>query len=1076
MKRRLILLAGSFLFLLLAFGIYKLATHLSIPKGPTRTTTGAGVERPRMGGGGLKVFFEDRNDEGELQGLYTAKDWQRFRDGSVKLTGPRVTLYRGNQNVYITADHGEVYTEEVGKQFRPVRGKLIGNVQITMDRAPGPDKPDLKERPEDLVRIFLEDVSFDQGLLELRTANEVQVLSSEADIDGKGVQITWNEKPQELLKLVLLQGRRMLVKNVPADMQVIGGPGSIATTESAVPGPTPEVAKEPLPVPVATTRSTKPGPTRSPGPAAKPKNIYEAHFEGKDELINIVSGDRRMNNARDLVLNFDWSGKDQQAADNPAPTPKPRGPRPGPTKKPGAAPTPGATSTSAATTRPAGQPMEITWKGPLTLVPIGYTATPSKKRFRVQAQGDDLVLSDRLSTAHCRTFDFHSPEQKGELTGTVDKPVHLTMASGEEVDCPLVRFNVPAKGSAELAMAEMIGAGTMIRPSQADMGSFRSDVPATTPATTSAPAGKDKIIWQESVLVHFSQQEVIDSSGKKTTKQVLHDALFKKGVELTEGRTGNFIQCDQLDTTMARASDGRTFPSKAIATGHVFARQDASDIQQCDLLTVTFTERSEPDADGKMRQRIRPSTLEAFGKPVTVIDRANPQQVITASAEKITAEVAIQRAVLIGSKTSLARVSQGENSLEGPEIHLDNAVEGAGPNAPHREMVMVIGGGKLRFRSVRDMEGRELAQPKTISIDFANRMDYAGIRNRAFFDGNVKLASPVESPTETLACKTLELLLEKDASAATQVATAPGGPSDHRRMRLGMENFSKRKIAKMTADGDAKTGQTVQMDSLRTDDKGRLERRVRVKGPQLVYDAATKKIDIFGAGQLLNEDYRPPDVVAAGADAPASADPVGHLERPAQTLFVWTNSMQWLQPDAKVRPDQPGGQVTMMGSVQVRHRSGNKLVLPKQLNLPKMPDLTKGRTMDLDCQELTARFAAAPKRAATTQPGSAPADSLAETGPTMGPLENFKAVKDVNLVDGPMQVLAQQVNFDRVQGVANMWGYLIGQPKAKAHFAYEDPQTGKSQQLDNPEINVTIRDGRVVKVVTDVGTTGGGAR
>jgi len=97
-------------------------------------------------------------------------------------------------------------------------------------------------------------------------------------------------------------------------------------------------------------------------------------------------------------------------------------------------------------------------------------------------------------------------------------------------------------------------------------------------------------------------------------------------------------------------------------------------------------------------------------------------------------------------------------------------------------------------------------------------------------------------------------------------------------------------------------------------------------------------------------------------------------------------------------------------------------------------------------------------------------------GPTMGPLDLFSASGDVNLKDGPRQVLAQRLIYNRESDLAVIWGYLENQaqmrPLPKASIVYEQPETGRAQTWTSPKLIWYRQDNRIL--AEDV--SGGGGR
>jgi len=108
--------------------------------------------------------------------------------------------------------------------------------------------------------------------------------------------------------------------------------------------------------------------------------------------------------------------------------------------------------------------------------------------------------------------------------------------------------------------------------------------PARAAKRTTQPASSNHIVWQDSVVVHFADQKVVRANGAVDTKQRMKDATFYKGVKLTEVASagspqeggGNWMQCNELQTTMAMDADGRQIPDVVTAIGNVIASQDAT--------------------------------------------------------------------------------------------------------------------------------------------------------------------------------------------------------------------------------------------------------------------------------------------------------------------------------------------------------------------------------------------------------------------------------------------------------------------------------------------------------------------
>ena len=160
--------------------------------------------------------------------------------------------------------------------------------------------------------------------------------------------------------------------------------------------------------------------------------------------------------------------------------------------------------------------------------------------------------------------------------------------------------------------------------------------------------------------------------------------------------------------------------------------------------------------------------------------------------------------------------------------------------------------------------------------------------------------------------------------------------------------------------------------------------------------------------------------------------------------------------------------VVLEGQVKMVHRSGEQVVLADKLNVPRdqWGKLAPGRKTVMTCASMMAKFAEPDKTASTR-----PARDVMEEGPDIGPIELFSATGDVNLRDGPRQVLAQRLVYNGPRDLAVIWGFLEGKPPANALVVYEDPATGRSQSWSSPKVVWFRQDNRII--TENVTGTGG---
>ncbi len=1040
MKRRLILLFGTFFALLVAFLGYWLATRYTsnvrsagLPGeryGQNPYVAGRGLvgkEAGMMPAEGEGPFIEPRDDEGRLEGRYKALRWDKVADYTYKLTKPEVHLYpKGGQKVYVRADTGRITMEPTGR-LRPRRMSLAGSVKIYVDRATGPGEGPINrrlddivekirnERPQDLVKIFMDEVEFDNEMLSIQTSSEVELYSAEADLFGRGLLITWKEAPRELEVLRIEHGRRIVVKDVPEQLSVVSLPG--AKTETA---PADAEAPEVLPameedkaeagaehLPTATTLPTQPSDKDKKAPA---KNIYVARLF-KDVCVD--SGDRKVRGADRLDLTFEWDRSFQRRKKGTAAR----------TTRPASVPDAAATKPAAA---PATKTMVITWDGPLVLRPIGYTGEPSRKRYTVEAGGEKVILADSETKAFCKSFVFESdkssgdagPTQQGRLIGDKDEPAALMLTDGSKVVCERMRFD------RQSGKAFLDGLGCMTG-SPGRLGVKAESVRSATTRPTDEKV--DRITWQDSVVTTFAEESVRRSDGKVRTRQYIDRAVFRGEVELTQGKTGDFVKCDALDVKMARGGTGKVYPGRAVATGNVTARQEGSDIT-AESVTVEFKETLGPPRPGSTKPRISidPSRLEAQGS-VKITDKRDGQ-VLTAEADRLKSDLVNRNAVLYGlpagpgRKALPARIAQGPNSLSGDEIRLYEVTDIT--TGDKDVEVHVDSPGRMNFLTQRDLDSQKLAKPRNISIAWSKSMNYQGHRNVAEFFGNVDL----DSGADHMACQVMRVWFDKTDPRARSVAGARAKNRATRGLALSMEQYSKRSIKIIRADRDVVLWRRLE------DDKKLLLRRYQLSGDHLIYDVQYKRMNVYGPGTMVAEDYEPPR--EKPKTEPAALPVTAAVDRPSQTVMKWDKGMDYHQ---ELR------QVIIDGDVIMRHRSGNKVVLTKNIKVPDWGGIKRGRQTDLRCEKLMVEFSEAPKRKKTGAGGIAP-------GPRLGPLHGFSATRGVNIKDGPRQVLAQRVIYNKELDTVVICGFLKGQRVADAQLIYEDPVTGRSQSWSAPKI------------------------
>jgi lipopolysaccharide export system protein LptA len=996
MKRRVVLMLVTFLVLAMAVGAYQLLALGLETEVQEVVTPPAGddldVASSDSGlGPGSQTKIEARKD-GRLQRVFEAESWKKNQDdGGYDLVKPRFRIFQpSGQEIVVTAERGKIFAEEIARGVHARRGSLYGNVRISMDRSRTPTTMPIEQRQaENVVRIEAEEFHFNNDLLEIKTSTEVSVYSAEADIHGRGLLLRWNESPRELRLLRLDEGRRMVIRDIGGRGGLIPMPGRVADEAGAGDGAAAST----------TSRPDASQPTTALAGDEARSGFYKATFNGD---VNVASGDARLRNARTLSMVFAWDRDDDERLSD-------EGQGPGNEDAPPVVdsplqPTAGEATSESATT-------VITWSGPVELVPAEAEALAGRDDYRLEARGEQIVLEDASDKAICRELVYLHPQQKGYLAGSADEPARMVLASGERISAETIRFD-SGKG-----LAFLEGPGEMTRPrDEGASPALAAGGSAGESQPQSQPAGDDRITWRQSVLASF---ETVESGGETTN--FIKRALFNGEVELTSG--DDSIACEKLDVDFARErdSDGKaqSVLKRAVASGSVSGRQQGSEIA-ADEVTVEFARVKGDDGEAS----VEPVTMIASGN-VKIVDRQSGQPV-QASAQRIVSNVRAGTAELTGEP---ATIGQGVDELSGARILL------------HRDdgSARVVGRGQLTYLNDRDLNGGELAKAQTMTVSWRDGMDYNGQRGLAQFNGKVN----VVSGSDNVHADKLSLVFhrsEKAGESRQESADQDDADGQSPQRLVRMADYGGQELVMILAEKD------VVVASERHDEQKRLIRRIKLSGPQLVYDQRSAQMNVFGNGEMLVEDYLPPER-GQGEDQESAK-----IERPHQTYFEWDKQMQLSQNERRVFLD---------GDVSMVHHSGQFVVGADELNVPDWGKLSGGRMTTLGCDKLMAEFDEPDEPARA----DAAAGDPWETGPRLGPLKLVSATgaRDslVTLKDGDWTVVGRRLVFDRVKDIAVIWGFLEGNAPADARISQRLSAT-RQRTTRSPKIVWHRRTDRVV--------------
>lgn len=1080
MKRRILLVVGTFAVLVLAYLAYDLAGRGGLPgrqhiEGPKEQLTGRPTTVPGVGevrpGPGPVILDHDENYN--LRARYAASAWEKVGQ-MLHVTAPSVEWYLpGGETVYIDARRGVVKSAYVGNRYKVLNGELEGDVWVIVDRSRDPrrkrDLP-LADRSPDRVRIHLEQVRFDRDQMTIQSDQRVKLFSHEVDLLGEGLFVAWSEAPRrrpgrarrgELREFRIDRGEWMCIRQgqdrVFRQMWLPGGvraqrpappPGGPSAAAVGAPGaPLPAIRSAPAlwlaPMMLATTNPARAAATAP--AAANVPDTYDAQFNGD---VSVTYGEQYLRGADTLRLVFEFQRSQldelQQAPSTQPSAAAAEGP-------------PGRGEPAQKPPPPPEEPLIVTWSGPLVVVPLSGPEPYVEKRLDVSATGARLELAKGDSKAICRSFEFYSrpqarpdlpPRRWGKLLSAAEKPVRLEMEDGSWFAAPEIRFDQAS------TTVDFTGPGQMHLPASAGGGLGEA-----------AEGGELTIEWAKSVAISFGELEVVTPEGKGSTDYLRRAdfagdvrvrqgaralradelaAVFHEpreptdpinrvstlsaagGVHMQDERTGDYIRSDWLEVMMSQPGEGKQArPRWATAKGNVSARQKQTDLAAREL-TVTFGPVS-----GSTSEAVEPKRLDASGA-VKIVDRSGAEPV-TAEAESLTTDPVAKTATLFGKPDAPATVTHKDYYIEGAKVFLKQSQQAS----DDLQTATVTGAGKLRFYAEEDLSGNKADQPVGVQISWKKELKYE--QASALIDGTVLLKTGVDVATgaeaeaggDELACERLTVQFATPAETEGP-ASAEGAVG---RARTPGEEFRARKIALVRA---AKGTQKVRFQSQRKQEGKFLLSRITLWSDELVYDPDARRLVSPGPGQLQLEDYRQPKDKAAekAADILGGGEP----ERPSQTGFGWSKSMDLQENEA-----QKEYAATMSGKVVMVHRTGTQVLLKDRLDVQPWPSLPAGRITVLNCENLKAHFDAGDEMA-TTAPSEAPA------GPRVGPLKLFDADTDVHLRDTAEGVTIGGDRIFYVRTKDRDVAKIMGAGRRLAQATYFDKATRRWADLRAPLI------------------------
>lgn len=583
---------------------------------------------------------------GEARIVVEAKEILPIRENEFSLPEPRArVLLPGGQLAYVRADMGQIKVASGdSKNLVPKSGWFKGNVEILIDRSKPewrrehPDQAAPEQHPDAVVKIWLDDARFDMDLARLESDGNVIVQSPQATIEGKGLELAWNEADRRLRKLRIVTGKRAVIYNaglgefgvLPGETQPAGAEGSAPEGDTLLALAPPAASQPALAATEEETPATAPaGQIGFLDPDdARPRpdrvDTYELVFRDnvsvrqinglktvaslKAEVLTLLRDfGRDERDAVQYTSSADGSGRVATTASAPADVKTKKAPRLGDTES----------------------TVEIAWTGEVLVEPLAPPSTQEAeqkkpKRTHVKAEGDPVEIVDaRRGRIVCSSFEYHMETKQGWLTGSAQEPLVMNAGTDRKLVVEKSLFfdqkngevRIDGPGQMLQARRDQEAGEAAIRPALAAM-----DSPTGTPSEM-------QIAWRDAGQIVFEQsqpkateEKAGDGSSREKSGTYLKSAHFT-GKVVAAGVGGRSIAADKLDVTFLpprpnatgnSAIDspltggdlvGGTDPDRIIAVGHVRMGQqrdhrqtreerrlqrhrDVNDSVECDRLEI----------------------------------------------------------------------------------------------------------------------------------------------------------------------------------------------------------------------------------------------------------------------------------------------------------------------------------------------------------------------------------------------------------------------------------------------------------------------------------------------------------
>jgi hypothetical protein len=866
---------------------------------PPATRPAIGPDTPQRIGSGERPAVQSHDSKtGEISSEFSADRYDPVANDAelVDVAKPVAKFYLGKpgekQLLVIRGESGRVRIPGTGGRDKmrgvsgaPTRGELK-QVRIELfDPQDAPQPQVVCTMPNasfdnDQFRIFTDAWQDDNGVTVPGDQVPVKV-RGQYEFDGRGLEITWNERDRRLQSLEIAHGERLVIHDVKS-LKLSGN--------SLSPLPEALVDADPKALPPSAKKKPKKKPASKPVPGRnevqrdRTNPVYRATFF---DNVKILEGDKPIGEANELLVDF-LMNLSQKPATQPSSSPA---------TQPSNARVSRRDDVELAALDNAEQqiqgPITVKWTGRLLVTPVddGSEAPPQGETnialigspVKIDRQGSHVVAAKVTYRTGDSGFTASADEKTPQVLLTDARGMKITTTSIEyggvgevatlegksHAEIPLERTN--PNDPVQVVKADWNDSCTLTLSGDRVDALQISEAELSGDVTINHPQIHGR---SDALKLQFES----DPTAPATQPTMMVKELTATGkvdyAIIDETQQAQSIQAESLNVLAGKTPHGEFYASALNATGNVHTKDPDRELF-ANRLAVRLAPSTQP-SDNADKVNFEVESLQAE-EQVRIIS-ANGQY---ASADRVTisSKNGSRRVELMG--LPVATVSDSESTLVGPTIRFD----------PDTGDAAVVGGGSLSAvqKSVADAKGRR------ITAKWAGDLQLRGRENLATINGPVTVSSPSDDGSVNTARGGKLLITLADAPTTKPTGKSVAGFGD-------VSGFSSKVIQSYSLRDD------VEVRSVLADANGALLRRMHLFTQTLNYEQATQKLLVPGPGRMLVEDNR--------KDATAATQPAllggGNLR--GATAFEWQRELTY---------DETAGHLEMNGDTRVVHKGGD---------------------------------------------------------------------------------------------------------------------------------------------------------